>query len=237
MITKSDKYAECFNEDYLMGPNSIRLLDELLTLYPIDRNDKNKILDLGCGKGLTSLFIAKETGATVYANDLWISAEENASRFEEWHMQHKMIPTCEDASNLSFEKCFFDSIISIDAYHYFAGRPGFFENNILPFVKPGGMVLIAVPGIKEEFEESAKEVLGEWTGEEYYMFHSPRWWKDIIGLNDSMEYVKTWEMTHFNMAWGEWLATDHMYAKRDKIFFKDVIERYTNFVGIVVRKK
>ena len=35
-----------------------------------------KILDLGCGKGLTSIFLAKEFGVQVYATDLWITAAE-----------------------------------------------------------------------------------------------------------------------------------------------------------------
>ncbi len=69
------------------------------------------------------------------------------------------------------------------------------------------------------------------------MFHSPRWWKDIIGMNDSIAYVKTWEMANFNIAWHEWFVTNHEYAKRDQIFFKDIIKKYTNFVGIAVRKK
>lgn len=41
-----------------------------------------KILDLGCGKGLTSIFLAKEFGVQVYATDLWITAAENFERFK-----------------------------------------------------------------------------------------------------------------------------------------------------------
>ena len=37
-----------------------------------------KVLDLGCGKGLTSLFLAKEANVNVFATDLWISATEKA---------------------------------------------------------------------------------------------------------------------------------------------------------------
>lgn len=70
MGIKSEQYKAYFNENYLMGPNSIRLLEELVTAYPVAWHQQHKILDLGCGKGLSSLFIAQETGATVYANDL-----------------------------------------------------------------------------------------------------------------------------------------------------------------------
>ena len=40
-----------------------------------------RVLDLGCGKGLTSIFIAKEFDVEVYAVDLWLSATENYERF------------------------------------------------------------------------------------------------------------------------------------------------------------
>ena len=74
-------YIMYISADMLMGPNSARLLEELLKKYPLKLNENNQILDLGCGKGLTSLIIAKETGAKVYANDLWIRAEDNKKRF------------------------------------------------------------------------------------------------------------------------------------------------------------
>ncbi len=41
-----------------------------------------RILDLGCGTGITSLFLAKETGARVFAVDLGCSATDNQKRME-----------------------------------------------------------------------------------------------------------------------------------------------------------
>lgn len=47
-------------------------LTEVLKLTPDSR-----ILDLGCGKAMTSIFLAKEYGARVWAVDLKVSAAEN----------------------------------------------------------------------------------------------------------------------------------------------------------------
>jgi len=50
-----------------MGPNSVRLVEELLIKNP-DAITGGTVLDLGCGKALTSVYIANETNAkTVYA--------------------------------------------------------------------------------------------------------------------------------------------------------------------------
>lgn len=43
----------------------MRLLDEMLEKYPMNR--KLRVLDLGCGKGLTSLYLAKEFDARYYS--------------------------------------------------------------------------------------------------------------------------------------------------------------------------
>lgn len=234
---RSEKYRKYFEVPFLMGPNSLRLLDELLDEYPLQYTSKNLVLDLGCGSGITSLFIANETGATVYATDLWISEETNRERFSQWNMQDKLIPVNEDATNLHFEKEMFDALVSIDSYHYFAGKEGFFVNNILPYIKKGGIVLIAIPGIKNEFDGRSEELITQWLGEEAYMFQSSDFWKRIIGTHEEIEEVRTWEMSSFELPWQEWFDTEHKFALNDKKYFESTIKPFTTFVGIMVKKK
>ena len=232
-----DKYRDFFCAPYLMGPNSLRLLDELLETCPLEFTPENLVLDLGCGSGLTSLFIAKETGATVYANDLWIPEEENRKRFAGWNMQERLIPVNEDATNLHFEKEMFDALISIDSYHYFAGKEGFFAEKILPFIKKGGLALIAVPGMKDEYDGRSEELVSPWLGNEAYMFQSPSFWKRIIGEHEAIAEVRTWALSDFDRPWQEWFETKHEFALNDKSFYESIIKPYTAFVGIMVRKK
>lgn len=230
-------YKQYFSAENLMGPNSARILEELLEKYPLHLSEENMILDLGCGTGLTSLILAKETGAKVYANDLWIHAEDNAKRFHEWGIGSQAIPVREDANHLSFEPKQFDALVSIDSYHYFATEKGFFETKILPFLKDKAIVLIGIPGIKDEFFGRSEELLPDWLGNEAYMFKSPKEWKEIIGSHDRIACVETWEMECFDSAWDEWFATGHKYAIGDQGFFETLIKPYTCFVGIHIKLK
>ena len=87
-----------------MGPNSFRLLDELISSSP-ENIDYGRVLDLGCGFALTSLFIANETNAqSVYAFDLWISASENYARIKANNLEDTIIPIHGDAMDMPFVK-------------------------------------------------------------------------------------------------------------------------------------
>ena len=128
-------------------------------------------------------------------------------------------------------------MISIDSYHYFAGSKGFFQEKILPFMKDDGVVLIGIPGLKDEYTGRAKELLSDWLGEDAYMFKSPKLWKEIIGSSNRIESVNTWEMDCFSKAWDDWLAANNEFALGDRQYFGTVIKPYTCFVGIYIRLK
>ena len=58
-----EEYRRYMTAEMLMGPNSLRILEELFAKHPLALADDDSVLDLGCGKGLTSFAIAKETCA------------------------------------------------------------------------------------------------------------------------------------------------------------------------------
>lgn len=60
------------NQDYLkenmMGPNGLIIIKELMNGLSLKKG--MRVLDLGCGKGLSTAFLAKEYGVEVFAVDL-----------------------------------------------------------------------------------------------------------------------------------------------------------------------
>lgn len=230
-------YRPYFTEEYLMGPNSLRILKELLEKNPAELKPSCRILDLGCGKGLTSYALCHETGGNVLANDLWISGEENAARFAAWGVGDRVTPVHENADALQFEIESFDAIVSIDSYHYFAGKEGYFAKKILPFLKHGGVALFGVPGIKEEYDEKTLELISPWLGDEAYMLRSVRQWRRLLGDSAEIDSITVTELDCFEPAWQDWLKMNNEFAKGDSAHWQSIIKPYTCFVGMIVRKK
>ncbi len=74
-FTRSSKYdPEWFMENQ-MGPNVLCLTEALCEV--MDLKPGMRVLDMGCGKAMSSIFLAKEYGVQVWATDLWIKPTEN----------------------------------------------------------------------------------------------------------------------------------------------------------------
>lgn len=173
---RSAKYdIEWVNENE-MGPNSMWLAEFLSQ----DMNFKNgmRVLDLGCGKAMSSIFLAKEFGVEVWAVDWWIKAEENMKRIKEMNLENLIHPVHAEAHNLPFEKNFFDAIVSLDAYHYFGTDEMYFEY-ITTFLKSGGQIGITVVGVKNEFNGIIPEVLKQYWEPYLFTHHTAAWWKSL----------------------------------------------------------
>ena len=94
-----------------MGPNPLWLLEDLacdLTLKPGMR-----VLDLGSGRGATSVFLAREFGVDVVAADLWVDPAVAAATFAEAGVAGRVEAVRAEAHTLPFMAQSFDAIVSI----------------------------------------------------------------------------------------------------------------------------
>jgi cyclopropane fatty-acyl-phospholipid synthase-like methyltransferase len=172
MLKKSRKYDTDFLKENMLGPNSMKIVEELSESLKLEKD--MRVLDLGCRRGLTSIFLAKEYGVTVFATDLWISATDNYGRIKSMGLEDKVIPIHAEAHDLPFANEFFDVAICVDAYHYFGVEEDYLAKYFSPFVKKGGQIGVAVPGLKEEFTNGVPAKLQPYWFDDMN-FHSCDW--------------------------------------------------------------
>ena len=234
---KSEKYNTPALQAKIMGPNPVKLEEELLLNHRIP--DGAVVCDLGSGQGLTSVFLAKEYGFTVYAADLWSDPEENRKFFDAMGLdREQIVPVKADATALPFEKEFFDAVVSTDSYNYF-GRDGrYLDEKLLPFVKSGGYIYIAVPGMKKDCHDALPpELLLSWTPEQLDYLHDVDYWRKIVGKCQGAEVLSVQEMESNEEVWADWLKQENEYAVSDRKSMEAGGGKYLNFIAIVLRKK
>ena len=234
---KSKKYNTPELQKKIMGPNPVKLEEELLMDHKIPKNAV--VCDLGSGQGLTSVFLAKEYSFTVYAADLWSDPEENRIFFDSMGVdRNQLIPVKADAMALPFEKAFFDAVISTDSYNYFGRDERYLDEKLLPFVKPGGYLYIAIPGMKKDCHDNLpKELLLSWTPEQLDYMHDVSYWTRIVGRCKGAEVIEVKEMESNEEVWADWLAQDNEYAVGDRKSMEAGGGKYLNFISIVLRKR
>src|SRR5262245_16517060 len=71
-----------------------------------------RVLDLGCGRALSSIFLHREFGVRVWATDLWYSVTENAQRVRDAGVEDGVVPVHANARALPFADESFDAIVS-----------------------------------------------------------------------------------------------------------------------------
>lgn len=234
---KSEKYNTPELQAKIMGPNPVKLEEELLADNKIPEGAV--VCDLGSGQGLTSVFLAKEYGFTVYAADLWSDPAENRIFFDEMGLsREQIIPVKADALNLPFEKDFFDAVVSTDSYNYFGRDENYLDEKLLPFVKSGGYIYIAIPGMKKDCHDNLpEELLLSWTPEQLDYMHDTEYWTNTVNKCSGAEVISVKEMESNREVWEDWLKQDNEYAIGDRKSMEAGGGAYLNFISIVLKKK
>jgi SAM-dependent methyltransferase len=136
-----------------------------------------RVLDLGCGRAMSSVFLRREFGVQVWATDLWFSASENLQRVRDAGVEDGVFPIHADARSLPFAAEFFDAVVSIDSFFYY-GTDDLYLSYLARFVKPGGPVGIAGVGLIREMDGPIPAHLQEWwSADQPWCLHSADWWR------------------------------------------------------------
>lgn len=177
--------ASAYSADWVlaneMGPNALWLTEWLCEA--LDLRPGMRVLDLGCGKALSSVFLAREYGVQVWATDLWIDATDNWRRIGAQGVGDLVYPVHAEAHALPYAHHFFDAVVCVDAYAHF-GTDDLYLGYLRQFVRPGGQLGFAVPGIMQEFSGAVPEHLtrrqasgGTFWASDCWSYHTAAWWR------------------------------------------------------------
>ncbi|CUU59407.1 Methyltransferase domain-containing protein [Parafrankia irregularis] len=156
------------------GANSLWLTEWLTEA--LDLRPGLRVLDLGCGRGASSVFLAREFGVQVWATDLWFGPDERLARIRDAGVEDAVFPLRADARSLPFATDFFDAVVSIDSFVYY-GTDDLYLNYLSRFVRPGGVIGIAGAGLVDEFDGPVPGHLRAWWEPSMACLHSAAWWR------------------------------------------------------------
>jgi SAM-dependent methyltransferase len=200
----------------------------------IDLTPSMRILDLGCGKAKSSVFMAREYGVEVWSTDLWTPASENRQRIADANVAGRVFPIHADARQLPFASEFFDAVVSVDAYQYF-GTDDLYLNYLTQFVRPGGVFAFVSAGLMQDFGADVPEHLRRFWTQDNWVLHTAGWWRDHLGRTGLVEVERAEDVADGWRLWLEWAeATDASSWYREML--KIDRGRYLGYVGLTVRR-
>ncbi len=214
---RSNKYDPQWILSNQMGPNALWLTESLsshMTFQPGMR-----VLDMGCGTALSSIFLAKEFGVQVWANDLWIRAEDNYERIASAGVEHLVTPIRAEAHALPYARGYFDAAISIDSFTYY-GTSDTYLRYFAGFLKSGAQIGLSNPGLRKDFESGPpayftdKDERGNcfWDPTECWSFHTRDWWRN------HWEHTNIVEIEYADLmqdGWRTWLKFEEVVLAAD----------------------
>lgn len=237
-----------YNHDWMldnqMGPNALWLAEWLCTA--LELKPGMRVLDLGCGRAMSSVFLAREFGVTVWAADLWIGPEGNQARADAAGVADRVTALRMEAHAIPFAPAFFDAVVSVDSYHYF-GTDVLYLNYLSRFVRTGGQIAVAVPGLMQAIDQEVPDHLlqPQMNGKPFWeadcwSFNTVEFWRTLWSRSDAVEAVQVDTMPD---GWRHWRDFEQALESSGKGVFPSDAEalerdrgRYIGFVRMLARR-
>jgi SAM-dependent methyltransferase len=239
LVSKRFPRASRYNPEWVVanasgGANALWLTEWLTSA--LDLRPGMRVLDLGCGRASSSIFLRREFSVQVWATDLWISASENYLRIRDAGLEDGVFPLHSDARSLPFAPEFFDVVVCVDSFPYF-GTDDLYLNYLAHLVKPAGQLGIVGAGLVREVEGAVPAHLrGVWT-QDFWALHSAPWLRrhwERTGIMD-VELADT-----MPDGWRFWLDWQHAVAPDNATEIKALeADRgsYLGYVRVVGRRR
>jgi cyclopropane fatty-acyl-phospholipid synthase-like methyltransferase len=195
-----------------------------------------RVLDLGCGRGASSVFLRREFGVQVFAVDLWFGVTERFRRIQDAGVEDGVFPIHADARALPFANEFFDAVVSIDSFVYY-GTDDLFLGYLTRFVKPGGVIGIAGAGLTQELEGRVPDHLASWWEPSLWCLHSPTWWRRHWERTGLVDVELADAMADGWRAWADWQRAASPDNKTEIEAVEADRGRFLGYVRVIGRRR
>lgn len=213
--SRDDIYRDFF------GGGGLYLVVRMLHLLYLQPGQK--VLDLGCGKGESSVFMAKNYGVQVKALDLWTSAEFLTQKFAQRGVGSQTSAIQMDATEpLPYTENEFDAIFCMNSFNFYGAEPGFLAH-LLMHLKPGGSLCIGSEVLSVEFTPEQftdppfvyafklpppNEQVDVFTGD-FQKQHTPGWWRDFLQGSGLVDVETCYELDDAEAIYQELVRYEH----------------------------
>ncbi len=185
-----------------MAPGGLYLAAVMARSMNLKKGDI--VLDIGCGRGESSIFLAEHFGVKVVSFDLWVSSTYLSRKFHRRGLRGVVFPVDLDASQpLPFPDDYFDAMFCMQALHSF-GADANVLRSLLRHLKPGGRFVVGGTCFNEDPENGQlPEVFSATDGwnTEYANYHSPSWWKALFESTRLVDVVDSRELPDGLVMW------------------------------------
>jgi len=236
---RSSRYDPRWVLDLDMGPHPLWQLEDILP--DLGLMPGMRVLDLGSGRGATSVFLARECGVEVAACDLWVPVEKAQEIFDAAGVADQVTAFNADVRDLPFNDEEFDAIVSIDAFEYF-GTDVYLLPGVLRVLRPNGVVGMSTPALRvDPYEAPVPAYVSAVVGPEAAAWHSPRWWQRHWELSGLLDNVHARWQTGGRDDWLLWARANREYRGETSDVVVDMLEEdvdeQVGFTLITARKR
>jgi SAM-dependent methyltransferase len=242
---RSNTYDPDWVMDNQMGPNALWLMEWLGR--DMDLKPGMRVLDLGCGTAMTSIFLAREFQVQVWAADLWVNQDENWERVRKAGVEDLVCPLRLEAHSLPFAFEFFDAMVSADSYQYF-GTDVLYLPYLVRFLKPQGRIGIVVPGLMQAFTKGIPDHLtrkqsngAAFWEEDCTSFLTLQRWRDLWEQSNRVDLLTADTLTE---GWRFWRDFELALEQTGKNRFPSAAEaldadqgRFIGFIRLIGARK
>ena len=233
----------CYSRDEIYGngdnmaPGGLRLTARMARSMNLKEGDI--VLDIGCGRGDSSMFLARHFGAVVVCFDQWIGSTFLSQKIATKGYRDAVFPLDLDAvEDLPFADDYFDAVFCMQALHSF-GASSDVLRRLIRHLKPGGRFVVGGSCFNEEMPDGALPEVYQRTDDwdaEYRNYHSPPWWKAAFEATRLAEVVECEELPDGLIMWEDEVLhhgeragwTEEWYRKAEWLIDQLIYSRTNN---------